>query len=220
MTLASQKADVSAPFTSDIAFTPAVKAVQTRKGSRRLYERVENRGSWPRTITPDLKVFIEAQRSVFLATASSDGQPTIQHRGGPPGFLRVLDETTLAFVDYVGNRQYITLGNLSENPKACLLLIDYSNSKRVKLWGEARAVENDIGLVARLMPKGYKARPEQVINFTVSAWDLNCPQHIPRRYEAADVDALISEHEKRVAALELQIEELRLEMTRPKENSP
>jgi predicted pyridoxine 5'-phosphate oxidase superfamily flavin-nucleotide-binding protein len=194
---------------SDIAFTPAVKAIQARKGSRRIYERMEKHGSWPSAITPDLKAFIEDQRSVFLASANKDGQPTIQHRGGPAGFLKVLDEGTLAFVDFVGNRQYITLGNLSENPKACLLLIDYTQRRRAKLWGEARVVENNDQLVGSLMPVAYKARPEQVIVFAVSAWDYNCPQHIPLRFEAADVEKLLSERDAKIAALELQIKDLR-----------
>jgi uncharacterized protein len=198
-----------AKFSSDVAFTPSVKAIQARKGSRRLYERVEKHGSWQTFITPDLKAFIEEQRSVFLATASKDGQPTIQHRGGPAGFLRVLDQSTVAFVDYVGNRQYITLGNLSENPKASLFLIDYTHRRRVKLWGEARVVENDDGLVERLMPEDYKARAEQVILFAVSAWDINCPQHIPRRFEADEVTALLSERDSKILALEAQVKELR-----------
>jgi predicted pyridoxine 5'-phosphate oxidase superfamily flavin-nucleotide-binding protein len=200
-------------YSSDVAFTPSVKAVQARKGSRRLYERVEAEGSWQTLITPELKTFIEEQRSVFLATANMEGQPTIQHRGGPPGFLKVLDEKTLAFVDFVGNRQYITLGNLSENPKAHLLLIDYAHRRRIKIWGEARVVEGDDKLIATLMPDRYKARPEQVILFTVRAWDLNCPQHIPQRFEAADVAASLAERDKRIQDLEAEIKQLRAHRT-------
>ena len=196
-------------YSSDIAFTPSVKAVQSRKGSRHAYERVEARGSWQTGIPADLKAFIETQHSVFLATASRDGQPTIQHRGGPAGFLKVLDEKTIAFVDFTGNRQYITLGSLSENPKAHLLLIDYARRQRIKIWGEARVVEDDDGLVAKLMPQGYKARPEQVILFTVRAWDSNCPQHIPQRFEAADVAASLAQRDARIRELETEIERLR-----------
>ncbi|RTL77249.1 MAG: pyridoxamine 5'-phosphate oxidase [Bradyrhizobiaceae bacterium] len=196
-------------FSSDVAFTNSVKAIQLRKGSRRLYERVENKGSWNTSITPDLKAFIEEQLSVFLATASKDGQPTIQHRGGPAGFLKVLDEKTLAFVDFVGNRQYITLGNLSENPKACLFLIDYAHGRRFKLWGEARSIEDDDELIKKLMPVGYKARPEQVIFFTVSAWDVNCPQHIPLRFDAVDIAEALSERDNRILALGAEVKELR-----------
>jgi predicted pyridoxine 5'-phosphate oxidase superfamily flavin-nucleotide-binding protein len=130
-----------------------------------------------------LKRFIEEQRSVFLGTAGADGQPYIQHRGGPAGFLRVLDESSLAFADYAGNRQYLTVRNLAENPKAFLFLIDYEQPRRIKLWGEAR-VEADAALLARLMPAGYDAMPERSIVFTVKAWDENCPQHIPQRFEA------------------------------------
>src|SRR5271166_4381246 len=168
-------------YSSDIAFSPAIKAVQARKGSRQAYGRMEDRGSWPTRITPDLAAFIEAQTSVFLATASADGQPYIQHRGGPAGFLRVLDEETIAFADFAGNRQYITQGNLADNPKAHLFLIDYAHRKRIKIWGEARVVEGDAELMAKLMPENYKARAEQVLLFTVLAWDANCPQHIPQR---------------------------------------
>src|SRR3954447_12879789 len=150
-------------FSSDIAFTPTVKSIQTRKGSRRGYASMEQRGSWQTRITPDLAAFIERQISVFLGTASGDGQPYIQHRGGPPGFLKVLDDRTIGFADFTGNRQYITQGNLSENPKVHLFLIDYGTRQRVKLWGEARVVENDPDLMDKLMPEGYRARPEQAI---------------------------------------------------------
>jgi uncharacterized protein len=196
-------------FSSDVAFTPSVKAVQTRKGSRGAYARMEERGGWKTRITPDLADFIGAQTSIFLATVSADGQPYIQHRGGPPGFLRVLDDRTLGFADFAGNRQYITQGNLTENPKAHLFLIDYAQRKRVKIWGEASVVEGDAALLAKLMPEGYKARPEQVILFTVSAWDANCPQHIPQRFEAADVAAVLAERDRRIATLEAEVKRLR-----------
>ena len=196
-------------YSSDIAFSPAVKAIQARKGSRRSYERLEESGSWKTRITPDLRAFIEAQTSVFLATANSEGQPYIQHRGGPAGFLKVLDEQTLGFVDFAGNRQYISLGNLQENPKAHLFLIDYVHRQRVKIWGEARVVEEDPELTARLMPGDYKARPSQVILFKINAWDANCPQHIPQRFEAAAVAAAIEERDQRIAALEAELATLR-----------
>jgi predicted pyridoxine 5'-phosphate oxidase superfamily flavin-nucleotide-binding protein len=196
-------------YASDVAFTPSVKAVQSRKGSRRAYEHMEQGGSWETAITPDLASFITVQTSVFLATANAEGQPYIQHRGGPPGFLRVIDEETIAFVDFAGNRQYITQGNLADNPRAYLFLIDYAHRRRVKIWGEARVVEGDVELMANLMPEGYKARPEQVILFTVSAWDTNCPQHIPQRFDAADVAAAIADRDKRIAALESEIKQLR-----------
>ena len=194
---------------SDVAFTPSVKAVQTRKGSRRGYARVEERGAWQTRITPELARFIEAQTSIFLATVNAQGQPYIQHRGGPAGFLRVLDDKTVGFADFAGNRQYITQGNLADNPKAHLFLIDYAQRKRVKIWGEVRVVEGDDELTARLMPEGYRARPEQAILFTVSAWDANCPQHIPQRFEAADVAAALAERDRRIEALQAEIAGLR-----------
>jgi uncharacterized protein len=196
-------------YTSDIAFTPTVKAIQTKKGSRENYARMEERGAWADTITPDLEAFIAEQRSVFLATASSDGQPYIQHRGGPPGFLRVLDDKTIGFVDFAGNRQYISTGNLTDNPKAYLFLIDYAHRRRIKIWGTARVVEATEALLKKLMPEGYKARPEQVMLFTVGAWDTNCPQHIPQRFEAADVKAALDERDARIAALEAEIARLK-----------
>lgn len=196
-------------YTSDIAFTPTVKAIQTKRGSRENYARMEERGAWADTITPDLEAFIAEQRSVFLATASTDGQPYIQHRGGPPGFLRVLDDKTIGFVDFAGNRQYISTGNLSDNPKAYLFLIDYAHRRRIKIWGTARVVEATEALLKKLMPEGYKARPEQVMLFTVGAWDTNCPQHIPQRFEAADVKAALDERDARIAALEAEIARLK-----------
>ena len=193
-------------YASDVAFTDTVKAIQSRKGSRPAYARMEDGGSWDQSITADLKAEIEAQTSVFLATANADGQPYIQHRGGPAGFLRVLDEHTIAFVDFAGNRQFITQGNLAENPKAHLFLIDYAHQRRIKVWGTARVVEGDEALLRRLMPEGYRAKPEQVVLFTVAAWDVNCPQHIPQRFEASDVQAAIRSRDERIAKLEAEVE--------------
>ena len=164
---------------SDVAFTPSVKAIQARKGSRTAYARMENGVGWETEITPPLADFLAKQNSFFLATASADGQPYIQHRGGPPGFLRVLDATTLAFADFRGNRQYISLGNLAENPKVHLFFVDYATRTRIKVWGEAVVVEDDAELLAELTPADYGARPEQAIVIHVTAWDMNCPQHIP-----------------------------------------
>ena len=195
-------------YTSDIAFTPTVKAIQTRKGSRDAYARVEAKGSWPTIIDPALRSFIEAQTSVFLATSNAAGQPYVQHRGGPAGFLHVLDDRTIGFADYVGNRQYITAGNLADNAKAHLFLMDYTNRNRVKVWGTARVVEDDAALVTELMPPNYKARPEQAILFTVNAWDANCPQHIPIRFEAGDISLMLAERDERIAELEAEIDRL------------
>jgi predicted pyridoxine 5'-phosphate oxidase superfamily flavin-nucleotide-binding protein len=152
---------------------------------------------------------VAEQRSLFLATASAGGQPYVQHRGGPPGFLHVLDPHTLAFADFAGNRQYISLGNLSENPKVLLFLIDYAERRRVKIWGEAKVVEHDAALLARLAPAGYRARPERAIVIRVTAWDANCPQHIPQRLEAADVEAALAARDARIAELEAEVAALR-----------
>jgi predicted pyridoxine 5'-phosphate oxidase superfamily flavin-nucleotide-binding protein len=196
-------------YSSDVAFTPTVKDIQSRKGSRNGYAQREQKGAWPTEIGDDLKGFIEAQTSIFMATANRDGQPYIQHRGGPAGFLKVLDSKTIGFVDFAGNRQYITSGNLTDNPKAYLFLIDYMLRRRIKIWGTARVVEADAELLAKLMPEGYQARPEQAILFTVAAWDSNCPQHIPQRFEAADVAAAIGKREARIAELEAEVKRLR-----------
>ncbi|HEX7791498.1 MAG TPA: pyridoxamine 5'-phosphate oxidase family protein [Afipia sp.] len=199
---------------SDVAFTPAVKAIQTRKGSRRAYARVEDSGGWRTDVDEMLADFISEQTSFFLASATADGQPYIQHRGGPPGFIRILDKNTLAFADFSGNRQYITQGNLSENPKAYIFLIDYAHRRRVKIWGEARVVEDDPALVASLMPHDYKAKPEQAILFRIKAWDTNCPQHIPQKFDAADVAAALSHRDARISELEGEIAELKARLSR------
>lgn len=194
---------------SDVAFTPSVKAIQSRKGSRSAYARMENGAGWATTITIELAAFISRQTSVFLATADATGQPYIQHRGGPPGFLHVLDENTIAFADFRGNQQFISAGNLAENAKAHLFLIDYSTRQRIKIWGKARVVEEDVALIARLMPPNYKARSDQAILFHVDTWDANCPQHIPQRFEAADVARLLAERDQRIVELEVEIARLR-----------
>ena len=196
-------------FSSDVAFTPAVKAVQARKGSREAYARVERNGGWRTEIDGDLAAFLADRDSMFLATASADGQPYIQHRGGSKGFIKVLDRNTLGFADYSGNRQYITQGNLSEDPKSNIFLMDYAHRRRVKIWGEARVVDDDPSLLKSLMPQGYKARPEQVILFKISAWDTNCPQHIPQKFDAADVAAALAARDARIAELEAELAALK-----------
>jgi predicted pyridoxine 5'-phosphate oxidase superfamily flavin-nucleotide-binding protein len=190
---------------SDVAFSDSVKAVQKRLGSRKAYARLETGDGWETTISPDLAGFIHEQRSFFLATANAAGQPYIQHRGGPKGFLRVLDDKTLGFADFRGNRQYVTLGNLAENPKVCLFLIDYTNRQRVKVWGEARAVEDDPALVAKLIVPGYEGRPERALVIDVATWDANCPQHIPVRFDAEDVEEALASRDRRIAELEAEL---------------
>jgi predicted pyridoxine 5'-phosphate oxidase superfamily flavin-nucleotide-binding protein len=199
----------SQTYSSDVAFSPAVKAIQTRKGSREAYARVEARGGWRTEIDANLAAFLGDANSLYFATASADGQPYIQHRGGPAGFIKVLDKNTLAFADYSGNRQYITQGNLSENPKAHIFLMDYAHRHRVKIWGEARIVDDDPALLRSLMPQGYKARPEQVILFRISAWDTNCQQHIPQKFDAADVAAALASRDARIAELEVELAALK-----------
>src|SRR5215510_4070561 len=160
---------------SDVAFTPTVKAIQAERGSRAGYAKMEAKGGWHTAISADLAGFLREVRSFYLATANAEGHPYIQHRGGPPGFLRVIDEHTLGFADYKGNRQYITTGNLADNPRAYIFIMDYAHRRRIKLWGRARVVADDAVLLARLWPEGYDARPEQIIVFEVEAWDTNCP---------------------------------------------
>ncbi len=174
---------------SDIAFTPAVKAQQDRLGSRAAYARMEGRGGWSDQITPELAHFIGERDSFYLGTASADGQPYIQHRGGPKGFLAVLNDHTLACADFSGNAQYVSIGNLTDNDKAFIFLMDYPNRKRIKIWGTARYVEDDQELLTQLVDPEYAARPERALVFTVKAWDLNCPQHITPRYTVEEFSA-------------------------------
>ena len=195
-------------YASDVAFSPAVKAIQARKGSREAYARSEQRG-WRTEVDENLEAFLADANSFYFAPASADGQPYIQHRGGPKGFLKVLDKQTLAFADYAGNQQFITQGNLSENPRAYIFVMDYAHRRRVKIWGEARVVEDDEALTTSLMPKGYRARPEQVILFEIAAWDTNCPQHIPQKFDAADVAAALAARDARIAELEAEVAALK-----------
>ncbi|TNE48698.1 MAG: pyridoxamine 5'-phosphate oxidase [Deltaproteobacteria bacterium] len=169
-------------YRMDIAFTPAVKQAQEERGSRTNYQRMAEKRDWSDVISDELADFIAARDTFYLGTASADGQPYIQHRGGPKGFLKVLDERRLAFADYKGNRQYISLGNLSENNKAFLFLMDYPNRQRIKIWGRAAFVEGDDELLERVRDPDYPGVPERVLVFTVDAWDVNCRQHITPRY--------------------------------------
>ena len=178
---------------SDIAFTSAVKGIQTEKGSRKAYARAEKDGWWETTVTTELSGFISNLDMFYLGTASADGQPYIQYRGGRPGFLKTIDERTLGFADFAGNRQYVSIGNLSENPRASIFLMDYVNSRRIKVWGKARVVEDDRELLDRLRDEDYPGRPERAILFTVEAWDVNCQQHIHKRLLQSDVASVVDE---------------------------
>ncbi|NKB43103.1 MAG: pyridoxamine 5'-phosphate oxidase [Alphaproteobacteria bacterium] len=191
---------------SDIAFTPTVKTVQEKKGSRENYAKMEQKGGWKDTVTEDLATFIEERDSFYLGTASGDGQPYIQHRGGKPGFLKVLDERTLAFADFKGNRQYLSTGNLLDNDKAYIFLMDYPNRRRIKIWGTARVVDDDDTLIEQLTDTDYKGKPEQAIVFTIKAWDVNCPQHITRRYSEAEVTDIVTPLKTQIADLAAQLE--------------
>jgi predicted pyridoxine 5'-phosphate oxidase superfamily flavin-nucleotide-binding protein len=194
---------------SDLAFTPAVKALQERHGSRAGYARMAEKRDWRDAVTPDLVAFLAQRDSFYLATASAEGRPYIQHRGGPAGFLKVLDDTRLAFADFGGNRQYITAGNLSENDRAFIFLMDYAGRQRIKLWGRARVVEDDAELVARLADPEYAARPERAIVFEIEAWDVNCPQHITRRYTEDQIAPALAKLQARIDELEAEVRELR-----------
>jgi len=177
-------------YTSDIAFTDKVKEIQERKGSRNSYGHMEQRGSWENTITKQLRDFIAERDSFYMATVNSEGQPYIQHRGGPKGFLKVIDDRTLGFADFAGNRQYISYGNLEENNKVCLFFMDYPNRTRIKLWGTSEVNENDESLIEQLSVSDYKGVVERAFIIHVEAWDRNCPQHIVPRYTKQEISDL------------------------------
>ncbi|MDH3604404.1 MAG: pyridoxamine 5'-phosphate oxidase family protein [Candidatus Tectomicrobia bacterium] len=194
---------------SDIAFTPVVKALQAQHGSRDGYARMERERGWQQTVTPDLEAFIAERDSFYLGTANAEGQPYIQHRGGCKGFLKVIDDRTLAFADFRGNKQYITAGTLAENDKAFIFLMDYPGRNRIKIWGRAQVVEDDAALMAELVDPQYKGHPERAIVFTIEAWDANCPQHITPRYTEDEIDATVQSLRDRITALEAENRTLR-----------
>jgi predicted pyridoxine 5'-phosphate oxidase superfamily flavin-nucleotide-binding protein len=193
---------------SDIAFTPTVKAIQSARGSRAAYAKIEARGGFRTDIDEQLAGFLEGIDTAYLATANAAGQPYAQHRGGPKGFIRVLGPKLIGWADYGGNRQYISTGNLAENDRAFLFLMDYAQRRRIKLWGRAR-VSNDPALITELMPAGYHAQGEQVLLFDIKAWDVNCPQHIPQKIDAADVAAALARRDARIAELEAELTNLK-----------
>ena len=195
-------------FSSDIAFTPAVKGIQAEKGSRSSYARMETGGSWETKVTPELEAFLADLDMFYLGTANAEGQPYIQYRGGSPGFLKKVDDKTLGFADFGGNRQYITLGNLSENPKAFIFLMDYARSRRIKLWGKARVANGDPMLFDRLRDLSYPGKVERAILFEIEAWDINCPQHIHKRFPQKQVAPIIEQLQNRIAELEATLKAL------------
>ena len=189
----------------DVLFSPTVKAEQTRLGSRALFEGKD----FKTEITDDLRQFLAAIDTFFFATASADGRPYVQHRGGPPGFLKPIGTHTLAFADFAGNRQYITLGHLKENDRAHILIPHFATQQRVKLWGRARVIEGDRELMERLVDPVYKARPERAVAFTLEAWDINCRQHIVPRYSEAEIAPAIDKLAQRIKELEAEVERLK-----------
>ncbi len=202
---------------ASIVFTPAVQTAQAERGSARAYaQRVAD--GFPDTVTPELAAYIAEQDTAFLATATKDGAPYIQHRGGPKGFIKVIDSKTLGFADYRGNRQYITLANLGENDRAFLFLLDPARRQRIKIWGHARVVENDAALVEKLFDAGYQAKPERAILFTVDAWDVNCPQHIVTRFTETEITELMGAVARKIAELEAENARLKAQLAARQEN--
>lgn len=197
----------------DLVFTPAARQAQAERGSDKAYARKIAHG-FPNIITPDLAAFIAERDTAFLATVSAAGAPYIQHRGGPKGFIKVINERTLGFADYAGNKQYITLSNLAGNDRAYLFLLDFAHRQRIKLWGRARVIEDDPELLAKLADPGYRAKPERVILFKVEAWDVNCSQHITERFTTAEVAGAVSGLRERLAKLEAENAELRAALAR------
>jgi predicted pyridoxine 5'-phosphate oxidase superfamily flavin-nucleotide-binding protein len=195
--------------TEDVLFSPSVKAEQTRLGSRKAFEGRDFKSE----ITDDLRQFLDVIDTFFFATASADGRPYIQHRGGPPGFLKPIGTHTLAFADFAGNRQYITLGHLKENDRAHIFIPHFATRQRVKLWGRARVVEGDIELMERLVDPAYAkspgAKPQRAIVFTLEAWDSNCPQHIVPRYTEAEIAPAVDKLIARIKELEEEVARLK-----------
>jgi len=189
----------------DVLFSAAVKAEQARLGSRAQFEDRE----WSTEITDNLRQFLEAIDSFFFATASADGRPYVQHRGGPPGFLKPIGTRTLAFADFAGNRQYITLGHLKENDRAHIFIPHFATQQRLKLWGRARVVEGDPELMERLVDPAYKAKPLRAIVFTLEAWDSNCSQHIVPRYSEAEMAPALNKLIARIKQLEEEVARLK-----------
>ena len=187
-----------------VIFPPSARAAQERLGSRELQQRREHGGSFQKRVNERLIAFLARVDSFFIATSTADGQPYIQHRGGPKGFLKALGPSTLGFADFAGNRQYITVGRLSENSAVCLFLIDYAQPARIKVWGRASVVDNDETLVARVTDPWYRARIERAVLIQIDAWDINCRQHIPRKIAAEDVASATENLQSRIRALEAE----------------
>ncbi|WP_437399479.1 pyridoxamine 5'-phosphate oxidase family protein [Flagellimonas lutimaris] len=196
-------------FTSDIAFTPTIKALQEQYGSRKAYAQMESKRGWQEELSPPIIDFVEKRDSFYMGTSNQQGQPYIQHRGGAPGFLKVMDPKTLAFADFSGNQQYISVGNLSENPRSFIFLMDYPSRTRVKIWGEAHVEFKDKALMESLAVNGYSANVERAIIFKIKAVDVNCPQHIVQRYTSDEIDQMVIPLKERIKELENELNKLK-----------
>jgi uncharacterized protein len=190
----------------EIAFTPSVKAIQQKMGSRENYKRFVEKGADNNSITPELAQFISEIDGFYLGTVTSNGYPYIQFRGGKTGFLKILNHRTLGFADFRGNVQYISVGNLSENDQAFLFLMDYRHRRRLKMFGRARIVEVDPEILALVQDRDYEATVERAILFEIEGWDWNCPQHIPIRYTEVEVTEMVKALGDRIAELEDKLE--------------
>ncbi len=191
----------------DLAFTPSVQAAQEANGSRRAYARHHEESAGPDHLSDNETAFITERDSFYMATVSETGWPYLQHRGGPKGFVKVLDDRTLGFADYRGNRQYVSLGNLANDGRAALFFMDYPRQARLKLLARVRAVDlaNEPKFAAALVDADYKAKVERALLIRVEAFDWNCPQHITPRFTAEEVRPVITRQEARIAELEAEI---------------
>jgi predicted pyridoxine 5'-phosphate oxidase superfamily flavin-nucleotide-binding protein len=193
------------PKFTELAFTPTVKAMQTQNGSRQAYARMETRGPNNDTLTPTLVEFIGDRDGFYMGNVNANGWPYIQFRGGPAGFLKVLDEQTLGFADFGGNGQYLSVGNLADSDRVFLFLMDYAHRRRLKIWGRATVEDDRPDLIEQLHAPGYPADPQRAILIHVEAWDWNCPQHIPHKYSEQEVLSVVGPLQARIAELEAQL---------------
>jgi uncharacterized protein len=196
---------------TQLCFSPAVKDAQARYGARERGRLFENKEPANDRLNEDLRTVIETTASFFIGTASRDGWPHVQHRGGPAGFLKVLDDRTLAFADYSSNQQYITVGNLTENDRILLFLVDYERGMRLKIWGRGAVIDDEPALIERVRDSAYPGKIERVIRISVTAWDINCRQHLPKLVPRQRVDRMITDCDARVAAVQARYDAL-LEM--------
>jgi len=193
-------------YPSDIVFTSSVKKIQEKNGSRNSYARMEQYGGWNTKVTPDLEEFLSSIDSFYFGTSNVEGQAYIQHRGGQKGFLKVIDDEHLGFLDFSGNRQYISIGNLSENNKATIFLMHYPSQTRIKIWGTAEIL-NDKQLIESLKDDSYRAKIERAIVFKVEAWDINCKQHIKQRFTAEEIEKITKPLHQKIKELEAIIKQ-------------